>query len=103
MSFVKQSTPQDAASLLEQGAALLIDVREAAEHAKERIEGAIHIPLSAFDPTSLPKDKPLVVHCLGGNRSQQVASYLIQLGFADVHNLVGGIMGWKKTGLATQS
>jgi len=101
MSIVKQATPQHAATLLEQGAALLVDVREVAEHAKERIEGAVHIPLSAFDPRVLPNDKPLVIHCLGGMRAQQAAEHLVSMGFGDVHNLVGGLMGWKKAGFAT--
>lgn len=103
MSFVKQASPQDTATLLEQGVALLVDVREAAEHAKERIEGAIHIPLSAFDPAALPNDKPLVIHCMGGKRAEQAAGHLVALGFGDVHNLVGGLLGWKKAGLATLS
>jgi rhodanese-related sulfurtransferase len=103
MSAVKQTSPQDAASWIEQGIAVLIDVREAAECAKERIAGAIHVPLTAFDAGSLPKDKALVIHCLGGKRGEQAANRLVELGFDDVHNLVGGLIGWKKAGLATVS
>jgi len=102
MTTVKSASPQDTSAWLEQDAALLIDVREADEHAKESIKGAVLIPLSAFNTGSLPQDKRLVVHCLGGKRGAQAASQLVDAGFEDVHNLEGGLMAWKKAGLATE-
>jgi rhodanese-related sulfurtransferase len=101
MTTVKTASVQDTAVWLEQDTALLIDVREADEHAKESINGALLISLSVFDASALPQGKRIVVHCLGGKRGAQAASQLVQLGFEDVHNLEGGLMGWKKAGLAT--
>ena len=34
---------------------LLVDVREPAEHAAEHIAGALLVPLSSFDPATLPQ------------------------------------------------
>lgn len=46
----------EVATLLNAGKLQLIDVREPAEYASERIAGALLYPLSTFDATSLPDD-----------------------------------------------
>jgi rhodanese-related sulfurtransferase len=93
----------DAATLktwLDRGDALLIDVREADEHARENIAGAKLVPLSAFDPAKLPAagGKRLVVHCLSGSRSARAQAQLAAAGI-DAANLSGGIEAWKAAGL----
>ena len=45
----------EVATLLNAGKLLLIDVREPAEYASERIAGALLYPLSTFDATSLSR------------------------------------------------
>jgi rhodanese-related sulfurtransferase len=101
MSIINNIDPQTAASWIEAGEAILIDVREAAEHAAERIASAELIPLSAFRIDAVPQDKKIVVHCAGGKRAAQAAGFLQISGHKDVHNMEGGIMGWKRAGLAT--
>jgi rhodanese-related sulfurtransferase len=44
------------AAWLENGEAMLVDVRETAEHAGARIEGSHLNPLSSFDPTAFTPD-----------------------------------------------
>ena len=80
---------------------MLIDVREADEHARERIAGARLLPLSRFDPASLAAGagKVLVFHCNSGNHTAQAAA---QLGGADrgqVYQLAGGLQAWRQAGL----
>jgi len=101
MTTVKSASAHDTRTWIEQDTALLIDVREADEFARESINGAVLNSLSAFDASDLPQDKRLVVHCLGGKRGAKAAHQLVELGFEDVHNLEGGLMAWKKAGLAT--
>jgi rhodanese-related sulfurtransferase len=62
----------EVATLLNAGKLLLIDVREPAEYASERIAGALLFPLSTFDAASLPDDgAPRVVfHCGSGKKLQ---------------------------------
>ena len=48
--------PAEVARQLEDGKVLLIDVREPAEYAAERIPGALLYPLSTFDASKLPPD-----------------------------------------------
>lgn len=81
--------------------AVLIDVREDFEHAAERIDGAAHAPLSAFDPEAIRRDhagRRIVFHCQTGSRSRDAAK---RFGGepGDVCCLEGGIEGWKAAGL----
>ena len=58
-------SPREVKAALDAHEILLIDVREPAEFAAERIHGAVNFPLSTFDPRALPKadDKRIVFQC----------------------------------------
>ncbi len=75
---------------------LLIDVREPSEHAVNRIEGAILIPLRKLQGSldRIPKDQPVVVHCKSGGRSA-IAMAMLKLQGYDARNLSGGIQAWE--------
>jgi len=83
---------------------ILLDVRESGEYATEHIAGSICMPLSAFDPDRVTQisDKPLVVCCQSGMRSNQAFQKLVDSGFTNVAQLKGGLIGWKASGLKTQ-
>lgn len=77
---------------------LLIDCREADEHATVAIEGAKLLPMSELpnrvgelDPY---REQTLVVHCHHGMRSAQVASWLREHGFRQAQSMAGGIDQW---------
>jgi len=67
--------PQEIKDLLDHGKLLLIDVREPAEFAVERIHGAVLYPLSTFDAFALPHDwtRRVVFYCGSGKRSLAAA------------------------------
>lgn len=76
--------------------AMLLDVREVAEHEAARIEGSQLIPLKLL-PTrvaDVPKDGLVVIHCHHGGRSGRAVEYLRAQGFNNVVNLTGGIHAW---------
>lgn len=81
----------------EQRPHVLIDVREPAEHADTRIDGAQLIPLRQLQShvKRLPKDQPIVVHCRSGGRSAVAVAMLKVQGF-DARNLSGGIRAWNR-------
>jgi rhodanese-related sulfurtransferase len=93
--------PKAAHAWLERGEAMLIDVREPDEHAREHIAGVRLAPLSRFDPQALSNERGriAVFHCSSGNRTTQAAARLLGAGFADAYQLEGGIQGWKRAGL----
>lgn len=90
-------------ALLERREAILVDVREADEWDTERIPGAIHMPLSHFDPSGIPEasGQSLVLHCLAGARSSKAADILFRSGRIDLMHMRGGLTGWKLAGLET--
>ncbi|MBM3571852.1 MAG: rhodanese-like domain-containing protein [Alphaproteobacteria bacterium] len=94
----------EVAGWLKAGEAMLIDVREADEHAEERIPGAALVPWSSFDPYSVPvaPGKKLVIHCLGGHRSEKAGRCLIEAGFGQAIHIRDGLFGWKIAGLPTE-
>src|SRR5688572_9143098 len=75
----------------------IIDVREDWEVAQSKLTQAIHIPMNDVPDQvdQIPKDKPLVIMCHTGRRSEQVALWLeSNEDYEDVLNLVGGIESW---------
>jgi rhodanese-related sulfurtransferase len=87
---------------LEQGA-VLIDVREASEHARERIPGARLVPLSVINRQNFDadRDKVAVFHCRTGSRTTANADRLLATGFREIYALAGGLEAWKAAGLPT--
>jgi rhodanese-related sulfurtransferase len=85
--------------------AVLIDIREADEHARERIPGARHHALSRIDTENpaRPGDDVLVFHCRSGARTRANAPRLLAAAGAGCQTYVleGGIEAWKKAGLPT--
>jgi len=102
---IKLIDPVSLKKRLEEGSAVLIDVREAHEHAREHIEGARLVPLSRFNAQDFGDvgDKTAVFHCHSGGRTGANAGLLTSKGFRDAYHLSGGIVAWKAAGLPTRS
>jgi len=101
MSELKTISPTRAAELLRQGA-VLIDIREADERAREHIPGAQHHALSRIDQTHPlhAGDQALIFHCRSGMRTKGNAGRLAAATPAcETYILEGGIDAWKKAGL----
>jgi rhodanese-related sulfurtransferase len=101
MSLPKIS-PTDAKRLLDRGA-ILVDIREADEHAREKLAGAHHLPLSKLDEAELAlhEGKPVIFHCRSGARTQSHARRLAGKvgGVCEAFIIDGGLEAWKKAGL----
>ncbi|MET4724487.1 rhodanese-related sulfurtransferase [Bradyrhizobium japonicum] len=94
--------PAEARRLLDSGA-LLIDIREADEHAREKIPGARHLPLSKLDEAdfALHRGKPVIFHCKSGARTQANAPRLAAKlsDPCEAFIVEGGLDSWRKAGL----
>lgn len=86
---------------LEQGLARLVDVREADEFRRERIEGAELSPLSTLDAEKLadPAGRRIVLACASGARSSRAAAAVLAAGGPEVWQLKGGLQAWRQAGL----
>ncbi|MBU6445286.1 MAG: rhodanese-like domain-containing protein [Alphaproteobacteria bacterium] len=95
----------EARRLLARGEALLVDVREAHEHAQEHIKGAKLVPLSRFKAHDFSGDcarkNAAIFYCRSGARTARHVRHFARTGFAEVYVLDGGLIGWKRAGLAT--
>jgi rhodanese-related sulfurtransferase len=100
VSSLKSVTPEHAAELVRQGA-ILVDVREADEHARERIVGARHRSLShiGIESPARPGDDILIFYCRSGARTRANAGRLANAATCEAYVLEGGIEAWKKAGL----
>ena len=101
MPNLKTISPARAAELIRDGA-VLVDIREADEHARERIPGAQHHALSRIDHRTPVRegDDVLIFHCRSGARTKGNAARLVAAApKCQVYILEGGIDAWKKAGL----
>lgn len=105
MSKLETISPARAAELVRDGA-VLIDIREAHEHAHENIPGARHHALSQIDAKHPVRagDTVLIYHCKSGGRTNMNAQRLAAAaGKCEVYLLGGGIEAWKRAGLPTST
>jgi adenylyltransferase/sulfurtransferase len=77
---------------------LLVDVRGSNERSIAGIAGAQAIHLDEFRSgaaaAKIPFDRPVVILCKMGARSEEASRILIGAGHPDVRNLAGGVLAW---------
>ena len=100
---IKEVDSTAALQLINHKNALVLDVRENDEYKSGHVLNAIHIPLGKLKGRigELLKyqDRPIVVVCRSGNRSATACAILGKQGFAQAHNLAGGVVAWQKANL----
>ncbi|MDJ1017302.1 MAG: rhodanese-like domain-containing protein [Paracoccaceae bacterium] len=98
-----------AQQMAEQGAALLVDIRDVRELDRDgRIPGAFHAPRGMLefwvDPESpyhkpvFATDQTLILFCAAASRSALAAKTLQDIGVGNVAEMDGGFKGWKEDG-----
>jgi rhodanese-related sulfurtransferase len=103
---VQTTTPQELYQRLQkQESVVLVDVRSPDEYRQDgHIRGSRLLPLPVLLQRSneLPKDTPIICICRSGNRSHVACEQLAGRGFTNVTNLVGGMIGWSRSGLPVE-
>lgn len=102
-AVVETVPPADAeAVLVENGDAVLLDIRTPEEYSEARIDGSENIdfyePDFADRLAELDPDGTYVVYCRSGNRSGQALEIFRDLGFNEVYEIDGGIINWYDSG-----
>ncbi|HEY0183642.1 MAG TPA: rhodanese-like domain-containing protein [Rhodopila sp.] len=105
-------TPAQAADLVKNADALIVDVRDGTEVAASgKIKGALAISrgllefradpaLPTHDP-ALRQDRPVILYCGSGGRAALAGKTLLDLGFKDVRN-AGGFKDLVQAGLPVE-
>ena len=90
------TTFEELPALIAKGA-FLCDIRYGWEFEKEAIPGAVNIPLDELicRHGEIPKDVPVVVICVVGQRAHSGQCVLRNLGFKETYNLEGGMSSYK--------
>ncbi len=91
---------------LNEGGAVLVDVREPAEHRVANIPGAKLLPLANVSKVTLPEinGKRLVLHCKAGKRGAAACEKLqAEMPSMEIYNLEGGMDAWTQAGYAIET
>lgn len=93
----------EAQKQVENGNAVLIDVREESEWKQGRAAGAQHLSRGVIEveiEDQIPDvNQPIICYCGGGGRSALVAENLQKMGYRNVRSLAGGMRAWDEAGL----
>lgn len=104
MSELVPLTAADAARRLARGKAVLVDVREPHEYAREHIAGAVPAPLSRLGhaPLDVPAGRSVIFHCRSGARTRMHCDRLAGQVSGRAYALEGGLAAWKRAGLPVE-
>jgi rhodanese-related sulfurtransferase len=97
-------TPQQAKQLIDAGA-MLVDIRDADEYAREHIPQAVLRPVSTLGKSSLDNGgaTQVIFHCRSGGRTGAHLQRLAEAAPCEAFVLAGGLDAWKKAGLPVQT
>jgi rhodanese-related sulfurtransferase len=94
--------PAEATQLINREDAHIVDVREADEYAGGHLPEAKNIPASKLaeriGELEKFKDKPIIICCASGMRSNKACAEFKKQGFEKLYNLAGGVDAWVGAG-----
>lgn len=103
---IEEITVEEAAEMVGNGDAMLLDVRTPTEYHAEHVDGVKWIPLDQLSQRIGELDRKKVIlacFCRSGNRSNRACEVLRKNGFEKLLNVRGGILAWKNAGYKTIS
>ena len=111
-AVVPRITPAQAQELIDNGNAVIVDVRDAPEvEQSDMVAGAVHFPRgmlefradpeSPYYDQSFAKDKTVIVYCAAGGRAALSGQALKEMGYGEVYNM-GGFRDWAEAGGAIE-
>lgn len=101
MTTLTPLKPAEVAERLKATRAILVDIREADEFAREHVSGAMHAPLSRIDGLTLQLQagRDVIYTCRTGNRTGVNGMKLAACAGGQAFVLDGGLDAWKAHGL----
>ncbi|HEX2530024.1 MAG TPA: rhodanese-like domain-containing protein [Burkholderiaceae bacterium] len=92
-----------ATQLINQGKAVIVDVRDSGAFVAGHMRDAKNVPLKELSQRigelEKFKSKTIVVVCYTGVRSSKAAAQLKKAGFGEVYSMNGGMAAWQAQGL----
>ena len=105
MASLTPLSPAEVSARIKAGKAVLVDIREADEVARERIPGSVAAPLSIFETAHLDlrPGREVIFMCRTGNRTGTNCVRLADRVPGEAYVLQGGLDAWKAEGLPTKT
>lgn len=101
-SKIEDVSPEEAMAL-QDGGAVLVDVRENDEWSAGHAPTAVHLPLGEVEGSVARfEGKTVLTVCRSGGRSAKAAQ-MLAVGGVDVRNVAGGMTAWMAGGLPVVS
>ena len=96
MKRFQHITVDQTKTLIANGNAAVVDIRDGLSYQRSHIAGATQLDNSnvATFLQNTPRQTPVVVYCYHGVSSQGVAQYLVEQGFEEVYSMDGGFAAW---------
>src|SRR6202045_4469285 len=102
---ITEIPPEEAATKLQTGEAVIVDVRDKDEWEEEHIPDAINLSRGTIEleiEEEVPDSNAVIItHCGGGGRSALAAESLQKMGYKNVRSMAGGLKAWKAAGFPT--
>ena len=88
---------EQAKQMIDNNEVFLLDVRMQSEFDDGHIEGATLIGVSKLRAQieEVPEDMKILVYCRTGRRSVTASKILVDEGYTEVYNMLGGLKSWK--------
>ncbi len=103
-SKIQEVDTQTAATRIEAGQVVVLDVREPDEYEQGALPNVVHIARghleAQVESKIVDKSVGVIVYCAGGVRSAFAAKTLQELGYTNVLSMAGGYGKWKDEGRA---
>jgi rhodanese-related sulfurtransferase len=91
----------------EEGSLMILDVRTAPEYCSGHLKGSINLdirsPSFAEELDALDRGRAYLVYCRTGVRSSRAVAIMRSLGFRELYDLAGGLVGWQREGFGVSS
>ncbi|MGR6980368.1 thiosulfate sulfurtransferase GlpE [Testudinibacter sp. P27/CKL/0425] len=102
---IETITPQQAWQQVQDGSAVLLDIRDLRNYSFRRAPQAFHLTNQSYGAflDQYDYEFPILVMCYHGVSSLNVAHFLLEQGFDHVYSVKGGFDGWLRAGMPTES
>lgn len=99
MPTINQADVHKVNAWLQEGSANILDIRDPMSYAMGHIPQATNLTDENAEDyfNQADKEKTLVVCCYHGISSQGAAAQFAEMGFKDVHSMIGGFEAWQQT------
>lgn len=90
---IEQVPAQEWETWIQEHDGVILDIREPTEWELGTLPGAVRLRMGDLGDSidTLDRQRPTLVVCRSGNRSQQVAVFLTRSGFENAANMAGGM------------